>query len=146
MPGILRKCCTCHLEKPIEDFWKDSTRNGLGGISRRCKQCSCSFSRKQYHAQPDKKSFNHTNHLRSRFGLKKEEYVRLLQAQNGVCCICGQRETAKSCGRIRNLCVDHDHKTGKVRGLLCDRCNIALGCVKDNILLLYRCIDYLRKF
>ncbi len=65
----------------------------------------------------------------------QEEYQRLLKKQKYQCAICG--------GRIK-LCVDHDHKTGKVRGLLCNCCNVALGMVRDNSKILREMIKYLK--
>jgi recombination endonuclease VII len=53
-------------------------------------------------------------------GVSDDEYARLLEAQGGGCAICGAKP------KTRRLHVDHDHKTGKVRGLLCHRCNRAL--------------------
>lgn len=61
-----------------------------------------------------------------RFGITLEDYEALLRAQNGLCAIC-----SKPCNRGR-LSVDHDHLTGKVRGLLCRRCNVAIGMFSDN--------------
>ncbi len=66
--------------------------------------------------------------LRYRFGITLDEYNALLEAQEGVCAICGQPEIALGRnGRTRHLSVDHDHRTGQVRGLLCHECNVELG-------------------
>jgi hypothetical protein len=65
-----------------------------------------------------------------RFGLEPEDYDAMLEAQGGVCAICGQPETVVRYGQVQPLSVDHDHKTGQVRGLLCHRCNIRVGWVE----------------
>ena len=67
--------------------------------------------------------------LKFRFNLTLEEYNTMLESQGGVCKICGNPETAKKSNSedVRMLCVDHDHDTGKVRGLLCTKCNVQLG-------------------
>ena len=69
--------------------------------------------------------------LKLRFNLTLEDYNLMFDAQGGVCKICGQIETAKKNknknDEVRMLCVDHDHNTGEVRGLLCNKCNVALG-------------------
>jgi hypothetical protein len=69
--------------------------------------------------------------LKLRFNLTLEDYNLMFDAQGGVCKICGQTETAKKNknknDEVRMLCVDHDHNTGEVRGLLCNKCNVALG-------------------
>jgi Recombination endonuclease VII len=73
-----------------------------------------------------------------RYGLTIEEYDRLLTAQDGVCAIC---KCINENGR--DLSVDHDHTTGIVRGLLCQKCNSAIGLLKDDIRLVYRAVVYL---
>lgn len=65
----------------------------------------------------------------------------MVAAQNGVCAICGNGETSK---RQRSLSVDHDHETGAVRGLLCNRCNPMLGYARDDIAILQAAISYLQ--
>lgn len=62
---------------------------------------------------------------RSRTGISADDYARMLQAQGGGCAICGNPP------RTRKLHADHDHATGKVRGLLCYRCNRALPSYVD---------------
>lgn len=71
------------------------------------------------------------------FGLTPEDYQEMLAQQNNVCAICGRRDRNKS------LAVDHNHTTGKVRGLLCGRCNTGLGQFQDDIRLLASAIVYL---
>ena len=75
-----------------------------------------------------------------KFGLTLEDYELLLKNQNGVCAICKNRESSKM---TSNLSVDHSHETGKVRGLLCARCNAGLGLLKDDIGCLQNAISYL---
>jgi hypothetical protein len=67
--------------------------------------------------------------LKLRFDLTLEEYNLMLDSQGGVCKICSMPETTRknNSDEVRMLCVDHDHNTGKVRGLLCNKCNKALG-------------------
>jgi len=79
-------------------------------------------------------------HLLRKFGINLEQYNTLLQLQKGKCAICGRKEASNS---KPNLSVDHDHKTGNIRGLLCNRCNIVLGLIDDSIDILATAIDYL---
>ena len=67
--------------------------------------------------------------LKIRFNLTFEEYNSMLEQQGGVCKLCGKEETARknNSEEKRMLAVDHDHDTGKVRGLLCAKCNVQLG-------------------
>lgn len=68
--------------------------------------------------------------LRRLYGLTMDDYATLVQQQDGICAICGQPETAKDrAGRVQ-LRVDHDHVTGRVRGLLCHNCNTVLAYVE----------------
>lgn len=73
-----------------------------------------------------------------RYGMTPAQYDVMLEAQGGVCAICGKRSP-----NDRRLHVDHDHKTGKVRAILCARCNVTLGRVNDDKGLLQRLIAYL---
>jgi len=74
-----------------------------------------------------------------KFGISLEDYKQLCEKQNNKCAICNTDRVELS----RNLCVDHDHVTLKVRGLLCDTCNRSLGLLKDNIEILRSAIKYL---
>ena len=74
-------------------------------------------------------------------GLTLEEFNEKLKSQNNKCAICGNDETRD---KHNVFAVDHCHKTGKVRGLLCHNCNYVLGGVKDNIMLLEQAIQYLK--
>lgn len=67
-----------------------------------------------------------------RYGIDLETYNDMLAKQNGVCAICFRGETCLKNGKPRSLAVDHCHDTGRVRGLLCNSCNRALGYMKDN--------------
>lgn len=80
--------------------------------------------------------------LRSRYGMTLVEFYALLDSQGGVCAICKKHKLDK----IRmNLCVDHDHKTGRVRGILCFQCNKGLGHFNDSPNDLRAAADYLEK-
>lgn len=68
---------------------------------------------------------------RFRYGVTAEDYTLMVARQGGLCAICGKPETAKDAkGRVRNLCIDHNHLTGRVRGLLCFHCNYVLSTVE----------------
>ncbi len=68
----------------------------------------------------------------------------MLLLQNGVCALCRKAETSTYKGRIRQFAIDHDHATGKVRGLLCSTCNIGIGHLQDSPALLEAAAAYLR--
>jgi hypothetical protein len=80
-----------------------------------------------------------------KYGIDFATYQKMLVAQKGVCAICEQPETKIQNSTIRLLSVDHDHKTGAVRGLLCASCNQGVGYFRDDIPILQRAIGYLRR-
>lgn len=95
--------------------------------------------------QTHKRPSSRVSHLWQKYGLTLEEYEKLQLEQNGLCAICKKLETRKFKGKIAKLSVDHDHITGKYRGLLCNACNTGLGKFQDNILVLEATIEYLKK-
>jgi hypothetical protein len=76
------------------------------------------------------------NKLIREFGITQDQYDLMLNEQQGVCKICGQKDN-------RRLAVDHYHVSGRIRGLLCRHCNTAIGLFDDNPLLLRKAADYL---
>ena len=74
--------------------------------------------------------------LEKKYGISLEDKNRMYESQEGKCAICGEREILR---------VDHNHITGKVRGLLCDNCNLLIGHANDDENILYEVIDYIRR-
>lgn len=92
----------------------------------------------------------HAKNLRDRYGMSVDDYNRMLVEQKGVCAICECPEMRKKThrsGRVRlnPLCVDHNHVTGKVRGLLCQNCNNGISRFEENIEHMANAISYLEK-
>ncbi len=101
-------------------------------------------SKEWYAKHPDKAKLKAKRiRLRLDFGMTIEQYEMILAAQDGVCAICRKPETAQG---VQYLGVDHCHRTGHVRGLLCNRCNLALGLLQDNPDLLREAALYLDRF
>lgn len=82
--------------------------------------------------------------LSKAYNISIADYVAMLEAQGGACAICRQPETDTYRGKVRDLAVDHDHATGRVRALLCAACNKGLGFFKDNEARVRLAADYLR--
>jgi hypothetical protein len=80
-----------------------------------------------------------------KFGINKLDYAKMLHSQNGVCAICSNPETATRHGKFKALAIDHDHSTGKVRGLLCSDCNTGIGKLKEKKDIFLSAIQYLDK-
>lgn len=98
---------------------------------------------KQWHK--DNPEFRRAQHLRRYYDMTLDEYQAMLNAQKGVCKACGKTETRTAQGTICHLHVDHDHKTGRIRGLLCNRCNMALGYAQDDPNILEALASYIRE-
>jgi len=133
----MTKCCKqCSTTKPVSDFgiriWGS---NGIG-YHLRCKDCM-NARRRELHD----KDKNRNELLKARFGIDLSEYNQMFIAQNGCCAICEKPQSAEK----RNFSVDHDHKTGIIRGLLCENCNRALGQFKDSTIILDKAKEYLTK-
>lgn len=78
--------------------------------------------------------------LKHHYGISEEDYERMMVAQGRVCAICGSTNADG-----KRLGVDHDHRTGKVRALLCGSCNSLIGYARESVLVLYKAADYVEK-
>lgn len=104
---------------------------------------------KEYYKNHKTKVVNNSlrSRLKRKYKLSLKDYKLLLKNQNGLCAICNKKETRKNKnGKYFKLAIDHNHKTGKRRGFLCNLCNQGLGRFKDNIILLKEAIKYLNKY
>lgn len=112
-----------------------------GKIWRRKNTEKLKLKQRKYRAENREKvkRSERSAHLRRKFGLTIEQFEQMLWEQEFRCLGCNIHQSELK----KPLAVDHDHKTGEVRGLLCDPCNFALGCVKDDIKILLRLIKYL---
>lgn len=138
----------------------DSAAKGDGGKPRSvCKPCAAAYMR-EYNQRPDRKvevklynqRYKQKNggrdykngHLKLAFGIDIDAFDGLLARQGFVCAICGRPESSKhSSGKVKSLAVDHCHRTGTIRGLLCISCNNGLGRFKDSPELLRKAAAYL---
>jgi len=145
MESQLKKCCCCLKTKPLSEFYKRGKckKERTSRYRSHCKDCHSTKAAIRW--ETDEKFRKRGKDSAYRYSLKKNynltesEYLSILKEQNGVCLICQQNGHLKS-GR---LAVDHCHLTGKIRGLLCTRCNAAIGLLNDNISLLKKAIKYL---
>lgn len=117
-------CIDCKKEKPIEDFWL--RRDRKYGMSV-CKICN-GLRVKAWRHTPEGKLARKKYNLSKNFGMTLEDWDTLYFQQDGKCAIC-ERDFSQI-GKTPS--VDHDHKTGRIRGLLCPVCNQWLGLVQDN--------------
>lgn len=120
-----KRCPRCKKTWPTQDFYP--TSYSKDGYSSWCKECM----KEKVQTHPQKHVYERRAALR-RYGISIDAYDELMQKQNGVCASCGEREVHSRKNKIMSLSVDHCHVTGKVRGLLCNNCNVALGHLKDD--------------
>lgn len=139
-----RRICTyCGVEKssadfPVASYITDTLRS-------RCAACISMFQRNRRRSNPNQKHADRRFNLRYKFGIELDEYNNLLKKQGGLCAICKRPEQACVEGRSKYLAIDHCHTTGRNRGLLCSRCNIAIGNFGDSIETLKSAIRYLQQ-
>jgi hypothetical protein len=146
----MRVCTKCGHTLPVCKFWTKTN----GKPRSVCKNCwtkrvkhwqeknreKCrSYGRKCYRNHPNQ---GHKHKLMYRYGITLSDYNSKLSKQGGACAICRAPESKQG----QHLSVDHCHTSGINRGLLCDRCNRALGAFKDSISLLERAVEYLREY
>ncbi len=131
LPKQTHKVCTaCKKDLLAEAF---NVRKQTGRLYSECKGCARIRIRKST------KKFN----LRHVYNISLEEYNAMVEKQQGLCAICGKPEKVFNQYGLRNLCVDHNHETGKVRALLCSHCNHMIGNAKENIETLANAIKYI---
>lgn len=92
--------------------------------------------RKAYMLRPENKEANYIRSLKRFYKMDYETYKLLFEKQKGLCAICSEKPNYR-------LAVDHNHTTGNVRGLLCRKCNLGIGFLRDNKDILQKAIDYL---
>ena len=123
-----KMCSTCHEIKPLNEFGPELRR--VSGKQAICLDCANRFRKR---TAEDIKRHN----LKYQHGITIEDYDRMYEAQEGKCGICKKLMTEPH--------VDHCHKSGKIRELLCGNCNLGIGNLQDDIEILLNAIEYVRK-
>ena len=100
------------------------------------------YFRKRY-KNPEVKLRQKARSRQKRYGLSSIEYNKMINKQKNKCAVCPTKLSKLPSKQVH---VDHDHKTGKVRGLLCQKCNLALGLLKENLLIVRSLLKYLGKY
>lgn len=132
-------CTKCGVNQPLTQFHKDSRRHN--GRRSSCKACYSAFHAKYYQDNTEKvKLRNKTIWVKRKYGFSLNELAKIRDNQQNKCAICEEELKAGS-----DVHVDHDHKTGKVRGILCRWCNTGLGQFKDSEKSLIKAVQYLQQ-
>lgn len=136
-------CYGCELPLGEEHFTPGIWERGRG----RCRPCQKTYSAAHYAANREKRiAAMIVYNMLKKYGVTQERYQELLEAQSHRCAICGAGSgwRHRQSGELKKLAVDHCHETGRVRGLLCDACNLGIGKLRHDPHLLQKAIDYLR--
>jgi hypothetical protein len=154
---MLSKICKkCGVEKSLDDYY---IHNGMKDKHlNTCKKCDNKKTREYQIEHKDQMAkysekyrlkyietyadYARNTKYKQNYGITIEDYNKMFDDQNGLCAICSNPESK---GRSKHFHVDHDHLTGKIRGLLCSTCNTALGKFNDDINLINKAIKYLQK-
>ena len=133
-----------------------SQRTNKDGLRYRCKKCrspkqkewSNSDKGKAYREmwRAENPDYKVSYDLKRKFGITLGQYNEKKASQDGRCAICGDIPSQLRGGKIVRLSVDHDHATGEVRGLLCNKCNRGIGYLQDSVDILQLAAEYLSKY
>lgn len=152
MAGIMpveledRVCSACKQHKPAAQFsLRKSLKAGRSVVTTRseCKDCERRRYFRKYSKSKKHKEYMKNWKLLKKFGISLEQYREIERSQKGMCAICGK--TPNDDKRKSALVVDHDHRNGSVRGLLCRHCNIGIGKLGDTVQAIEKALVYLKK-
>jgi hypothetical protein len=130
-------CSKCSENKPLSEYHKRSNRPC--GVRSQCKMCY-----KDYPVTMKRRDgYMREYDLNKSYKITVDEYNKMFLKQKGCCAICNININEINKAHKKNLCVDHNHITKKIRGLLCDKCNRGLGLFCDDNNLLLKAINYL---
>ena len=131
----MKTCSKCKEEKQLIDFAKTGRREGL--FASLCKPCSSKKASAWNKNNPEKRRlYSRRNKLKKQYGISPEQYDEMIKSQEAKCLICEKN---------RKLVIDHNHKTGEVRGLLCNQCNAGIGYFYENPSIMKKAIKYVIK-
>jgi hypothetical protein len=134
-------CSVCKEEKSLADFPVRKTHRPGKPVSQ-CTACKVEINKAYRVANKDKVlETERRSKLKKTYGITPAQYDQMLAEQNAQCAICSAKKTG---GRTKLFFIDHCHNTGRVRGLLCMRCNTGLGLFLDNPKFLLNAISYLK--
>jgi len=136
---IGRECSECGQFKLWSEF--HGRKDLSTGRASHCKACR----RKRTRRDMENGSIR-SRELKKKYGISLEDYQQMAEQQGDCCAICGTTEKGMARGRKRYWSVDHNHETGAVRGLLCQKCNTLIGLADDNVEILRKAILYLEKY
>ena len=136
----MKVCSKCMISKALKHYYKDKRRASFYSW---CKKCHMNLTKSlsaKRRKSPKGKLYRRNHYLRTRYGLSTRKFLDLIKKANYCCEIC-----RKHLYKTQQINIDHSHKTGKVRGILCSPCNVGLGMFQDNKKFLLKAITYLQR-
>lgn len=143
----MRICSQCKRKLPVDQFFRDSSKPANGGRHYNCKKCKQAAVNKWRAKNPEKDAtYKQVNRFR-KAGVTTDynEMAALRERRAGLCESCDNKERVIQHKSKKILSVDHDHVTGKLRGLVCSDCNHGIGAFMDDPNRMLRAIIYLMK-
>lgn len=134
---MIKQCKKCNIPKQLTEF-RYNTKGKYSWYENICKKCNITKVSERRKLFP---RIHKNSNLLRKFNITIDDFDNMLKQQNKKCYLCNVTHDSEKFG----LRVDHSHKTGKVRKLLCDNCNKGLGHFKDSQTILQSAIDYLDK-
>ena len=154
----MKTCSKCLSTRPSDQFNKRKANKD--GLTVWCKPCVSTYNKirkanysperveqlkqmeRAYRQSKPYKDYDWSRHIAKKFGISEFQYNEMQIAQKNCCQICSINQKDSK----RRFAIDHNHSTGKIRGLLCQTCNQAIGMLKENKDILYSAIKYLEKY
>ena len=134
-----KSCTECEKTQSLKSFPKN--KRCKDGVRTVCKSCVSKYRKKWWENGGGKEKQRDTN-LKRAYGISSSEWQRIFELQKGCCASCGRHQSNVP----KSLHVDHCHKSGKVRALLCDRCNRALGIMDEDAISIRKLAEYANEY
>ena len=150
MRSRTKRCPRCTKRKTLQSFFKGNCGHGRQAY---CKLCAKDYGRERYQDNPEyfaeiSRAWRKKNpdwarswKLKTLYGVTLEEYHKIFEKQGKCCAVCKIKVPTKP-----GWCLDHNHKTGEMRGILCPKCNRGLGYLDDSAKNLKNAIEYLKAY
>ena len=137
----MKQCNKCGVDLVVDYNWTGAMAQNYQNT---CTPCHKAYLAEWKYLNNDKLR---DVKYQQQYGISLDTYNDMLEEQGGKCAICnGEEITRHKGGNIRRLSIDHCHKTGKVRGLLCANCNTGIGKLKDDVTLVKLALNYLENW
>lgn len=137
-----KQCSRCKETKPASDFYPDRSGRRKDGLHCWCRPCTLEYNRAYIKRNPEEnRERARRSRVKARYGITWQQRDQLIEEQDGKCAVCGDEFRNPKATHI-----DHCHDSGRVRGILCEGCNLGLGSFKDDPRRLLNAVAYLEKY